>query len=221
MNYLSHFYFDQAERKSETVLGIAFPDLIGSFDRRFKCPEVVGFRQSQEPKLHAFQKGINRHHELDALFHNGTFFDKQTKILDKGLRELRLKSIDKYYFFYAHILLELLLDRQLISADESLGEHFYEHISKDHSVLLEGYFESVNRLPQLEAFKKHLNQFIEHRYLFLYKSEKSIARALSRIHFRLRKYELDQSDIDTIAEAVPRFQKIIDASFADWTDVLK
>lgn len=224
MNYLSHYYFDLKDERSEYLMGIALPDLMGSFNRRYKCHEIPEFKTAEPAvpeDLWVLQEGINRHHRLDALFHNGTFFDSQTKWLGKELKELGFNSIHKYFFFYAHVLLEILLDRILLEEVPEIADRFYNQLDAVSEELIYSYFEFNKLILHPEDFADHFQEFMKHRFLFMYAKPDSVARAMGRIHFRLREDHLSEHDLNLLSSKVGEYTKRIRSSYKDFAEVLK
>lgn len=220
MNYLSHYYFDLKDDRPDFVLGIALPDLMGSFNRRYKCHEIQDFQSSVPKDLWVLQEGINKHHRLDALFHNGSFFDKQTEWLTEELKSLGLDSIQKYFFFYAHVLLEILLDRILLVEEENIAVNFYQKLDEVKMEIVSDYFAFNKGILRPDDFVDHFDEFMQHRYLFMYAKKESVARALGRIHFRLRGTTLSEGDLEKIAARVDDYTQRIRESYTDFKEVL-
>lgn len=220
MNYLSHYFFDLEDERPEYLFGIALPDLMGSFNRRYKCPELLDYRNSVPDKLWSLQEGINKHHEIDGLFHNSSFFNEQTAWLSIELKKLELESVQKYYFFYAHVLLEILLDRILLSEVEGIATNFYQKLDVVQISIIPDYFEFNKKILRPDDFLEHFKEFMEHRYLFMYEKEESVARALGRIHFRLRGDHFSETDLEKIAAVVNTFTKRIRSCYHKFAEVL-
>jgi len=115
-------------------------------------------------------KGINSHIDIDKRFHNSTFFLENTKLFATKIRSDNEISMNRYTQFYAHILLELLIDHWLIVDNVELLDIFYESLAKVERSEVENYFSAYFPAQDFELFwEKHAN-FKETQYLRDYSS---------------------------------------------------
>jgi hypothetical protein len=170
MNFLSHYYLDRTANNSLFFLGVSTPDLVSLFHRtsrlhQHKLPERPNV--DDQPLAHHFHVGICRHFAADAVFHSSEFFLRETSLLARQIREQIPGSNPARPSFIAHIALELLLDRILISAHPDLVPGYYAHFSEEPPETIARLTEWITgkQLPQYPAF---LRDFVARKSLYHY-----------------------------------------------------
>jgi len=202
MNYLSHFYYDRHEERPDFIVGSVFPDLVSGYSRKLKAPFLDLQDASLLPQLHHLQEGINRHHFIDKKFHASDFFEDHTTIIKKELLALELEGVERYYYFYAHILLELLLDRVLHKRYDNMTARFYELFEQADFQTSILYFKERNLDEHIEGFKEFYDFFITKKFVYKYQDNRSLAKALNKVHLRVNPQEMLEVDLAKIAGAI-------------------
>lgn len=190
MNFLSHFFFDSKGGNPYYNLGLILPDLMGMFRRGWKIPESEPPETLSVSSLEIY-RGLNTHHSADAFFHNSKFFKKYTRQLKRELTRNGIQNPHKP-FFIAHVMLEVLIDRNLIKQDERLPEHFYkdlDFITKDSLVT---FFNETDKWP--EGFWDLFQKFRTERYAYAYLDPKKVIYTLNRILDRARQPVIEESE---------------------------
>jgi len=210
MNYLSHFYYDQTEQRPDFVIGSVYPDLVSGYSRKLKAPAIDLTQEHNIPdSLIALQEGINRHHFIDKKFHSSDFFEDYTTKIKKDLLALELEGVERYYYFYAHILLELLLDRVLHKRYEGLADNFYNLVDKANFKTSIAYFEWKDLSEYIDEFKKYYNFFTTSKFVYKYQDNLSLAKALNKVHLRVNPQEMLPEDLDKIANAMDGMEQML------------
>lgn len=204
MNYLSHYYLDQSSNDPYLILGTVLPDLFRVGDRKRRMPEqaIDFFSQASHSAL---QKGVNKHHLIDRLFHNALFFHKYSQAISKLLRSAELVGMPRFQHFYGHILLEILIDKSLLNEQPELVTSFYELL---HQVDLN----EVNEFLKLKGLDEHFDSFAEqfqaflhYRYLEHYLNPGGVVLAMTKIAKKMHRYDLSASSDQA------KLQEVVDA----------
>ncbi len=189
MNFVSHYFLDQARSSSSHFFfGVITPDLVGVFDRRIKLkPHSLPPIEADHVSMGelSFYKGVLRHFEVDAVFHTSVFFNRETKLLQEELREYFDEETLPRSYFIAHILLELLLDKVLIEAHPEVLPTFYQHLLNIPSLQQLELTEWVCR-AKMHRYQAYLMRFQERQYLYDYRDWRHILSIMRRILDNLR-----------------------------------
>lgn len=182
MNFLSHYYIDAEVDIPEYTLGKILPDLLRNYHKGLRIkPEGA---LAKEYHLINLNKGILNHYAVDALFHESKFFKENTDKIKISLKNNTYDNIHKYFYFYAHILLEIMLDRLLLKKDENIGIRFYEHLNLVKEETIKDFFRYNEIEMSAKEFFLYLKSFTNARYLFSYINNESLIYALGRINQR-------------------------------------
>ncbi len=183
MNLISHFYLDREHPESLYFVGIATPDLVSVFDRKTRLkaanlPIIMENESSREQM--SFYNGILRHFEVDALFHSSEFFQTETQLLARQLKDTFGDKQVKRSFFVAHILLELILDRILILKDSELLYSFYKHFQNKDILKLVYFTEWACKKP-LPGYAAFLWKFAEKKFLYNYTEWEFLVKVIENL----------------------------------------
>lgn len=205
MNYLSHFYYDQAiapEDAGERAyfrVGVMLPDLLSAVDRRarvdFAATEAA---PADTPEQAAFYAGLRRHEQADQRFHTGAYFTRETDHLKRALRAQAWEAPRVRCWFLAHVALEILLDSRLLCADPSLAARFYQELGAAEPARWIPWLSPVLTKPALhlgEAF----DAFLTRSFLERYRAIDDLVTALQRVMARARQPALVGEDRDRLA----------------------
>jgi hypothetical protein len=180
VNILSHYFIHHQPDDPYYTLGKVMPDFARSIAPELKFRLKPGF-ESDIQGLQSVDRGIGVHYQTDRFFHNSQYFKDSTKYLTVLLQNGKLQDIRRFYFVYAHILLELMLDRFLIQDYNAEIERFYNQLKmiKKETILL--YFEYNGLAAYFDRFWSFLLSFIERQYLYGLADNDRLAFALGRI----------------------------------------
>lgn len=184
MNFLSHYFADREESDSLFVIGAATPDLLSIYNAkvRVKAGHVKRIdRAVLSPAAQQLIRGLDSHFLVDRVFHSSELFKIETGEISDRLEEwFPDREIHRKYFI-AHILLELLMDKVLISKHNGILDRYYAHYVElaPFTELREATEEIIGtELPNYEAF---LQRFLEKKYLAHYRSYSHLAYVMERL----------------------------------------
>lgn len=195
MNFLSHFYFDQS-RSPEFILGVAFPDIVGNFsahyNSHFKHPPSS---LSGNTPIYQFIEGIQRHYEVDSIFHEAPWFEAHCQSLKQIIQDSAIKDRLPRLYFVVHVLVELILDRFLIDQYPTMLDDYYEKIHKTDELLVQealALFESsAKQIPKMMPRYKHFKEF---QFLRLYREDHHLLTAIQKITQHQFQWPLDEEE---------------------------
>lgn len=184
MNFISHYYLDREQVGDHLFfVGISTPDLVSVFNRTIRLrPHTLPLVMEDEaaPGDLSFYNGVLRHFEGDKVFHSSGFFHEETARICRLMEATLPESVRERTFFVAHILFELLLDKILIEADDTLVPAFYETIEQQPLSELVRLTEWVVATP-MPGYPSFLERFTQRRYLLRYTDLDYVLFILRRI----------------------------------------
>lgn len=206
MNFLSHYYIIKHDKRPFYSFGNILPDLIRIFDKNTRISENLKVNPKDKILVDIIE-GVNFHHYADSLFHNSSFFKKNTGKITQLLKESDLKSIDKYLFFIAHILFEIMLDRILIQKNEHLCNTFYDSLSKVREKDVKLLFDAINLKTTSEGFYNFFDQFRKAEYLKEYVHNEKLIYALNRVYNRISPINFEEEDKMKLEQVILQIEK--------------
>lgn len=214
MNFLSHYFINDERDEADYSLGKVLPDLSRNFHPEFRVlqPGKTGLANDLEP-LENFIEGIRMHFITDKLFHASGYFKKKTGLLTEILKSLHLETIRRFYFFYSHILLEIMLDRMLVKQFPEKVMQFYSLISKVQNETIREYMEYNGSSKFYQGFIEFLQHFIDVKYIYQYASNERIIFALGRIVSRTGLPEFSEADRIKLIDTVSRFESVMENDY--------
>ncbi|MFT7589112.1 MAG: hypothetical protein ACI959_001326 [Limisphaerales bacterium] len=178
MNYLSHYYCDYPESRPYYILGTILPDLVREIQKkkvRFVADELQHAENEIAEQLNA---GICRHLEIDVLFHQSTFFHEKCALIKNWMRKHQYSSISRLHIF-AHVLLELMIDRVIINKNRKVMTDFYNALDIVEKQPIIDYFTSNGIISRPEAVFHRVQYFCKDRFLFRYPDNDMMIYALN------------------------------------------
>ncbi len=213
MNYLSHYYADLSSNEPAYTLGKILPDLSRMVNPSVRLRSGV---LSNHPKtaLQWLNKGVDTHHKMDAIFHNSDFFFEHTRFIRKLMNEQNFGRPHKYFNFFAHLLLEMILDRVLIRHYPEIAHNFYRDLKSIPAGLLSNYEEQHHYGIDLPALNHALQRFIAVRYLFTYICNEHLVFAFNRIVLRTGISGFDELDQKLLAGLIDDIEQELWLNFS-------
>lgn len=169
MNYFSHFFLLPNYEDNYLTLGSIFPDLL----RDSKVNTLINndeINNTTRPEILSLEHGINHHIRLDSIFHNSDFFKTTVRDFSEKIRQNPSISLNKYTYFFAHILIELLIDHLLILQYPSLLNRFYSNLDSINNALMRSIFERYLPNNDFELFENKFNLFQNKKFLYNYET---------------------------------------------------
>ncbi len=193
MNYFSHFYLLPKKHSKYHSLGCILPDLLRDSKEnkvrlnQFNAQDKITFNYD-------IAQGMNHHFELDAKFHNSDFFINNTNSLAKKFRENESISLNRYTYFFAHILLELCIDHYLIEQNKLLLDQFYNELQSIDEQDVVDFFSTYLKQNDWELFLQKLNQFTQKQFLYEYHNVDVVIQITASIYSKVCKIDLPKTD---------------------------
>jgi len=185
MNFLSHYYLDREISDDYFTVGLITPDLISFSNRKMritrKTIEKYDFNQNKLDFL-SFSAGMIFHINIDKWFHMSHFFKQNMKSL---MSDFRLQTNESLPEFYAHVLLEIFIDRFLIKQESSLVDDFYStHRNFDFNKLTP-FFETFTNFNS-PNFLDFASKFTNASFFYDYNHFNKIKKILKSISKRIK-----------------------------------
>ncbi len=195
MNYLSHYYFDKDDKRPHYIFGLIFPDLMRTFNRGRVKEQII--KVDWGKPMQNLQEGINKHHRIDKLFHDSTFFKTSNKRFFKEVQALQLEGVTKYQHFVSHVLIEMILDRLLLLEDIQIGFTFYSKLNSIDKYFLNDYltlFPYLYKDMHLENFWQFFRRFCDSQFLYDYQGNEGLIARLDEVMQRITKQAFTPHD---------------------------
>lgn len=200
MNYFAHgrHFTDQPY----LLAGTAAPDWLSVIDRKCRARERLAapLIDHDDPIVSAVARGVVQHHQDDAWFHQTQAFNELCLQLTVLTRDALPPDQSLRPSFLGHIMVELLLDAELITADPGRIEAYYAALDaldpQTFSVALNLMTtKPVALLPQL------IPRFSAERFLYDYAEDGKLLKRLNGVMRRVGLAELPAGFESTIAVA--------------------
>lgn len=204
MNYLSHYYADYPEDRPYYVLGLILPDLVREIQTRKVrfMPEHLQACDGDNPIFQDLTKGILRHLDVDVRFHDSEFFHESVRVIRDWLLRFSYKSIPNRIPVFAHVLFELMIDRELIARQSEVIDQFYDLLEQVEKQPLIEYFQANGYIDEPEDVFHRVRFFCEDRFLYRYPDNDMMLYALNVLNQKVGNPLIETEDenllIDTI-----------------------
>jgi hypothetical protein len=216
MHFLSHYYTELPADNPFFIAALTIPDLSPRFSKVYNSVIKRGDHPKEE-NLAQIHRGILAHYEGDRKFHNSKAFVQHThlalqSLLGEGLdrNRLRLSVI-------AHLLVEMLIDRQIILEQEHIGKQFYSAIVQADESVLETYFRHFALNHDKRAFFANFQFFKQRQFLYLFKEPEKIVFGLNRIYSSVTGVEFTEDETNRFLAAVHNIDRRMRYS---WQEIL-
>lgn len=207
MNFLSHYYFDQDHPSNYHKLGILLPDMIKGFNKKLR-KEVFQNKHSDKKEYRELLKGIQRHYEIDKIFHQLPFFQKYSAIIKELILSKDIPEFQFRTYFLAHILLEFLLDRLLVKQNPLLAVQLYEDLDNLNRSTLTSYFVHIGREDFLTEFFGIFLSFTSKRYLLHYPDNDTFINALLWLYKKINPIAFSQDSKCELIDVVETMETL-------------
>ena len=198
MNYLSHFIIDHSPHEHYYNVALILPDISKSWIKTFKSPPP-------SPTFSLYQKqllnGSLKHYESDTLFHSSAFFERYQFIINEFLKTVTFSSDVNRKWFIAHILTELLIDRQFVKNNVYYVDQFYKSLHSIENSELSSFLNFYG-MPDTTDFFKFFDHFRNVKYIYYYADNNKFIYSLNRIMMRVGIKELNEKDANLLLDAV-------------------
>jgi len=124
MNFLSHYYLHRSRNDNYLNIGLTLPDVLGLHNKHVRLSErFVSGVEINDDKTESLMNGVKLHINLDKYFHKSEFFKEKVGFIQAEY--FKASGEENIAVYYAHILLEILIDRYLLIKYPNIAEEFY------------------------------------------------------------------------------------------------
>lgn len=220
LNYYSHYYFDRKEGDCYHNFGLLLPDFVRNFTSKQRI--LFKERSFDQPLIEAIHHGVAKHFSIDKTFHGCAFFKKCCALVEEVIKEPFAKLEIPRFFFAAHILVELIIDRLLIKEDNGKGaDMLYVDLAQLSSTVVAQYWDQTS-LSQFDEFWERFNKFCEIRYLYQYVNNHNLAFSLSRIYLYSKATpQWSEEQILGVSQLADKLEYLIAANMEELKNTLK
>ncbi len=187
VNFFGHYFLDHIPNNPKHNFGILTPDLLRNFTANLYDKNLLHHLTDSD-----WQTGVIKHFERDKHFHQSVFFKETYESCHEITKNTFQKTGIPRFYFALHVLIEMILDKVLISEDESKLHEFYEQLELCKNEI-PNLLEQINHQnPSL--FLERYNRFLESKYLFKYLHDSGIVYGINRVYIQVNAYQLEWNE---------------------------
>jgi hypothetical protein len=201
MHFLAHYYTELPANNPLFVAALAVPDLTPRFTKIYNSI-IVKHVKPKDENLQQIHRGIVQHFEGDKRFHNSPLFKQQmtnaiNHFLEAGLSrdKLRLSVI-------AHVAVEMMIDRQIILANETICTQYYELLESADETILTSYFNLFVLENEKKDFFRSFQFYKQKRFLFLFNELENIVFGLDKVYGSVTRTEFTATEKEKFLAAL-------------------
>jgi hypothetical protein len=161
---------------------VVFPDLVRGYNQAMR--KGVAAYAPVLPENQQLTLGIHKHHATDKVFHNMPEFTALQQALKAELNHAELLGMLPRYWFWVHIAVEMMIDRNLLKLYPLLYVEFYEDLATVSQPVVEKYFSETGCKSLATDFFGNFKVFMERRFLQYYPSDEKFTEALFGAWYR-------------------------------------
>lgn len=192
MNYFAHGigFVDQPY----VLAGTAVPDWLNVVDRRVRArrKRALPLVDHADARIAAVARGIVRHHDDDAWFHETEAFHQLQWRLTALVREVLAPADDFRPSFLGHILIEILLDAVLIAEEPAALSRYYEAAGSIDPAVVQDVVNAISPHPT-DRLADLIPAFCRERFLSDYLDDAKLCVRLNQV---MRRVGLPQLPIE-------------------------
>ena len=212
MNFLSHFYHEYPIADAYFAAGVILPDILSNYSLRSGVvvklhPQKMKLTDQQQ--LNALTAGVRRHHLVDGYFHESLFFATNTAAITERLLAENFSCFNKRLYAISHVLLELLLDRKILTENRDYCDEMYAMLeSVEHSAI--SALVALNTTNgQASGVGQHFKVFTEHKFVYDYIEDARLIGIMNGINTRLGNPAMTATDKHQFKNAIHDLEKTI------------
>jgi len=197
LNFLSHYYHETPCDDPYFVAGVILPDILSNYSHRSGEVVKLFVHKLQIPdskQQESLQNGVKRHYEIDGYFHESQFFEQNTKSISSLIKTRDFDCFEKRLYAVSHVMLEIMLDRKILTEDIGACENMYFMLEKVNS-------EEVTRLIKLnsaaskpEEVREHFDRFRSLKFIYDYTFDLRLVELMNSINKRLGNKAFSEKD---------------------------
>lgn len=209
LNYLSHYFCEYPDQRPYFVLGLILPDLVRELEpRKIRfVPEEL--QTALDQRGHDLNEGIIRHLQVDEMFHQSNFFHEKVAQIKDWLLRYEYETIPSRIPVFAHVLLELMIDRVLILRDPRPMEDFYTLLEQVEEEALAHYFEQNGLVQQPSAVYRRVRYFCKDRFLYRYTDNAMMLYALNVLNQKVGQPVISEQDEALLLDTIERTESML------------
>ena len=217
MHFLSHYYTELPNENPLLVAALSIPDLTRGFTRVYNSNLKKQLPPEQEG-LKKIHEGIVQHYAGDFWFHKSPLFKEHISLAMEQFLKQKLSREKLRLSVIAHLAVELMLDRQIVLANEELCNRYYMLIEHADEKLIRQYF-ALHSLPIAgEDFLSKFHFWKQRRVLFLFKELENIVVGLDRVYGSVTKTAFTEEEKRKFLSALHNIDSVMRYS---WQEILK
>jgi hypothetical protein len=213
MNFLTHYYCDRKTADPFYNLGLAVPDLMSMFKRGWR----IGNHQLKYPaegKYFSIIQGVKQHLLADQYFHQSDFFLRSTSMIKQLMLEKHLQYRGTHFLFLSHLLLEICIDRIIVTKFPEVVADFYSDISAVPPQIVNDFFDEIE-VPIPEGFFVFYERFARDKFLYNYDDIEKIIFMYNRILTRINMIVIDPGEYEKLGNVILSIDDILFAELYD------
>jgi hypothetical protein len=208
MHFLSHYYLDKSQNNPLFTLGALIPDIVPGFTKVYNTKIRNKTWTLDEPAA-SVHRGILRHYELDAAFHSSGVFRECCSLASLHMVEAGLDREKYRFWFLGHIVVEVLLDRQLILLNPRLVDEYYNVLSYVDINKFDAYFYFNDNKEEKSKILTNFTRFLNVRFLQYLEKIEGAVESIVRTEFRATGVTFTDVDKKRLSEALHNIESDI------------
>ena len=200
MNFLAHYYFNKDNNDNYFTVGLTMPDLLSFHSRKIRLTKSTLknlFTREKNDNIKSHIIGMIIHLDLDNWFHSSDFFKKNLIFLQSKYTDFNKKKIELPNF-YSHIILEIFIDRYLLTIQPDIADNFYMSYKKFNFSEISKLFDKSEDFDN-SNFLSFANDFANSNFLKEYTDNYSIISILARVSRKVGLPMMLDADIEEFA----------------------
>lgn len=156
------------------------PDFVRNFMKGSRL-KPAPIHSAHPEDLQFLHEGTMKHFSRDSRFHASQVFEKLNKQLIAPMKPVFENAGIPRYWWGAHVLAEMMLDRVLMKQHPEQMLDFYRDLDTVQLQTVSDYLEMAG-LTEHNPFFERLNRFRELRYLLRYVEDETLVYSLGRVY---------------------------------------
>jgi S-adenosylmethionine hydrolase len=213
MNFVSHFYLDGEKGNPYYNFGLILPDLMSIQKRGWKITDKDHLNSISEQDIQIV-KGVLKHYELDAIFHQSDYFFQYTKYIKSLFKVTEIETARKRKHFLSHILLELTIDKVIIKKEVDILDDFYRCLDNIEVEKIRELFQKENYML-VNNFCQFFEKFRAKRFLYRYTNNEAIIFVLNKVLERVGLPIFENTEmIERLDESISKTEQYIEKNYS-------
>lgn len=211
MNYLAHYFTEHPDERPYFTLGLILPDLLRDVQQRKVRFGPENLQGDWSPEGEAIAAGIQRHLDVDVAFHASDFFRDRMKTVWDWMARYEYATIPSRIPVFAHVLLELMMDRIIIRRAPDALEAFYGNLERVEREPVLDWFAAGGLLDRPEAAFARVRHFLHDRFLYRYPDNAMMLYALNVLNQKVGQPVISAEDEQKLLDTIERTDALLDA----------